>query len=375
MIFSYLTNLFLNLVLSSSAPLDPSPTGACLTSSRTLGALVDCFEEYIVLKDFYDQYTYLEAQPTEAQRKDWSTAVSTLLHTNNNCSSAIVPPTLQDIYTATSFTDADSGQSFCVLYEHTINTCSKFFEKGWGYMIVPASQDAVSRHIHIAGPHPLFDGETSAEAAQLFQETGAKSLLVPGRIRTSYRAPSTCVMGTTTTVYYMTDPAHNDLEPFFDANVAIWEWQTQHGGCPSESCAFIQLHGKAETSCVSDTIFLSTGLGTNNSWYTDGADRPIKRLKEQLSLSFNPEPNTTPLAISLPSDSHCILTATKNVVGRYLNNLPPPASHNVCTHVADAGSTKGVFIHAEQSGLARSEASRAAWISALKNTFAEVNAQ
>lgn len=50
-------------------------------------------------------------------------------------------------------------------------------------------------------------------------------------------------------------------EPFYDANVAVWEWQEKtDGGCLNESCAFVQFHGKAPTSCVRDAVFLSTGL-------------------------------------------------------------------------------------------------------------------
>lgn len=41
----------------------------------------------------------------------------------------------------------------------------------------------------------------------------------------------------------------------------MWEWQVQQGGCPSSSCAFVQLHAKAKTTCVTDDIFLSAGLG------------------------------------------------------------------------------------------------------------------
>ncbi|KAF5353363.1 hypothetical protein D9756_007861 [Leucocoprinus leucothites] len=373
MILSCLTIILLSILLAHSTSPQSSPPDACFESTQTLEDLVDCFEVHTVRENFYDEDSYTAAQPTNSQRGAWSQAVSTLLHTNNNCSSTIVPPIIQDIYTAAPFTDVD-GEQFCVLYEKTVSPSSNFFEKGWGFMIVPSSQDAVARHIHLAGPHPFSDGTTSAQATQSFKGSRAKSVLIPGRVRTAFGAPSSCIMGTATTTYWLTDVAHNDLEPFFDANVAIWNWQVQRGGCPPASCAFIQFHGKADASCPNDTVFLSTGLA-NNTWYTDDVDRPVKRLKEQLLLAFNSPggPNaTSPITASLPSDSTCSLVATKNVVARYLNNLPTVASHNVCIDNSDPDTTDGVFIHAEQYWPMRAPISREAWIETLSNTFTVV---
>lgn len=121
---------------------------------------------------------------------------------------------------------------------------------------------------------------------------------------------------------------------------------------------------------------LTSGLAANDSWYTDDIDRPIKRLKTQLHLAFNSESSTTtPVTISLPSDSRCPLTATKNVVGRYLNNRPFSSSHDVCTQYSDPDSTQGVFVHIEQAAAARNKTARDAWVQAFKNTFAEVNSK
>ncbi|KAF9447376.1 hypothetical protein P691DRAFT_793566 [Macrolepiota fuliginosa MF-IS2] len=365
----------LTYLLSKLNPLGQTPGDTCFASTHTLGSLVECLEKYTVPEDYYDQFSYLEAQPTDSQREAWFAAVTTLLSTHNNCSSAIVPTALHNIYSATSFTDIN-GQSFCILYERSVSPCSMRYEKGWGFMVVPSSRDMVSRLLHLSAPHPFYDVGTPIQATHLFKETGAKSLLVPGRMRPAYNAPSTCVLPRSNkSTYYMTDPAHNDLEPFFDANRAIWEWQTRHGGCPSLSCAFIQFHGKARTTCPKDDIFLSAGLA-DDTWYTDDVDRPIKRLRNQLYVAFNSESSTTaPLTISLPSDSKCILTATKNVVGRYLNSYPLSSSHEVCTQSSDPDSTQGVFIHIEQAAVARNKAAREGWIRALKNTFVGVDAK
>ena len=165
----------------------------------------------------------------------------------------------------------------------------------------------------------------------------------------------------------------------------IHDWQHALDGCPSASCAFIQMHGKASTTCASDTVFLSSGLGTcifplpqkkkvqhlteissgnsntSKQWYTNSVDRPVKRLKSNVKLTF---PSWT---VSLPSDSDCSLTATTNVVGRYLNNVNIA---NVCTVGATASTATGEFIHIEQASEARSGANYALWSQAVSNSFA-----
>ncbi|ESK84568.1 hypothetical protein Moror_6091 [Moniliophthora roreri MCA 2997] len=67
-------------------------------------------------------------------------------------------------------------------------------------------------------------------------------------------------------------------------------------------------------------MFLSSGSGQPTSslaWYTTspGPIFPIRHLQQNLRTNF-PEWN-----ISLPTDSECDLTATTNVVGRYINGV------------------------------------------------------
>jgi len=165
------------------------------------------------------------------------------------------------------------------------------------------------------------------------------------------------------------------MEPFFDANLAISEWQ---GVCPSSSCAYIQMHGKSQKTCPDDDIFLSSGLGMTSSyptlfqiytelyparssaslaWYRDATDRPIKRLQRNLKSTFH---------ISLPSDSPCVLTATKNVFGRYLNGID---LGSVCNKGATNRTATGEFLHAEQSAAALSPLNYDVWSQAVLNTF------
>ncbi|RXW22122.1 hypothetical protein EST38_g3742 [Candolleomyces aberdarensis] len=207
----------------------------------------------------------------------------------------------------------------------------------------------------------LYDLGTVEQAAALFELIGAKSLLIAGRTRTALMKPSQCIIPKGSQPYYVTDPAHNNLEPFFDAAVAIYEWQhAQSTGCPSSSCAFIQMHGKGLRTCPSDQVFMSSGL-RNNPWYTSSTEYPIKRLKRNLQHAL--PPNWT---ISLPSDSKCGLTATTNVVGRYTNGIPET---KVCSSSPAPSQVTGEFIHIEQAPSSRSREVYELWARALRATF------
>ncbi|KAG5651064.1 hypothetical protein H0H81_009999 [Sphagnurus paluster] len=275
---------------------------------------------------------------------------------DGNCLSITVPTPLNNIYAITQFKE-QSGASYCVLAE--IREENTRYAKGWGLFAVPATRAAVSRHIHLSAPHPLYDDNTPAQAAALFKSTKAKSLLIAGRSRLAFKEPTDCVAASEGDIYYTTDPGHNKLEPFYDANRSIYSWQTAQGGCPAPSCAFIQFHGKGPSTCPADHIFLSTGL-SNNAWYGDSVTRPVKRLKAQLQLTF-PTWN-----ISLPIDSACTLTATKNVVGRFLNGIQ---DDSVCTTASMASLVQGTFVHIEQAAISRLSTAYDAWGRALGNAF------
>jgi hypothetical protein len=96
------------------------------------------------------------------------------------------------------------------------------------------------------------------------------------------------------------------------------------------------------------------------AWYDDIIDRPVKRLRRNLSLLLLSS------RISLPSDSPCILTATKNVIGRYLNGID---LGSVCKKGATSKTATGQFIHAEQNSDIRDPKSYKAWSQAVLNTF------
>ncbi|KAF7436401.1 hypothetical protein PC9H_003234 [Pleurotus ostreatus] len=345
-----------------------SPPIPCLSNSSllTLEDVVTCFDKFTVSFEFYNQSSYDTAQPTPFELTAWTDTIAALLDVDGNCTSVSVPSVLQDVYSVTLYeeTASDSTQSFCILSETNFDPASGFYIRGWGLFAVPASRPQPARSLHFSAPHPVFDMNTPMQASALFKRTGAKSLLIAGRIRTAFREPTLCIQTDPEGgPYFKTDPAHDTNEPFFGAAKTVHVWQEDHGGCQAASCAFVQMHGKAASTCSEDTAFMSTGLGRSESslaWYTSPADAPIKRLQREALQVF------TTWNISLPSDSSCGLTATTNVFGRLLNGI---AEEDVCVRDADATTVSGQFIHIEQSIMARSSEFYDAWAEAFNRAF------
>ncbi|KAL0573048.1 hypothetical protein V5O48_008907 [Marasmius crinis-equi] len=340
------------------------------TTLTTVEDLISCFDSYTVPEEFYNEQTYASAQPTPAEEDAWEEVISAVLNGNGNgnCSDVQIPDVLEGVYAVSSF------GGFCVLHERKAQPNpdpegGPIFVRGWGTLVVPnsSSDSGVPRPgVHLSAPHPQYDLFTPEQAGALFEGVGARSLLVAGRSRLALLNATTCVQpgsGTTGTVYYVTDPAHNDKEPFVTASKAIWKWQQTQGGCPSSSCAFIQMHGKGASSCPTDTAFISTGLGRSESsiaWYTDDVDRPVKRIQKNIRQA---EPSWN---VSLPSDSNCSLVATTNVFGRFINGVP---ENMVCEQAANASLATGAFVHIEQASVSRQPAAYNAWITALNESF------
>jgi len=177
---------------------------ACLLTSQTIQGLSTCLDTFTAPHNSYTSKTYELAQPTADQRMDWKVAVKSLLEVDGNCSDTLLPLSLRDLYAVAPF------QDFCVLYETSTQKGS--YVKGWGFMVVPASRVAVSRSVHISAPHPGYDLGTVEQAAYVFENTGSKSLLVPGRTRTAFLQSSNCIVPASAKQdYYLTDPAHNNV--------------------------------------------------------------------------------------------------------------------------------------------------------------------
>ncbi|EJD54028.1 hypothetical protein AURDEDRAFT_110677 [Auricularia subglabra TFB-10046 SS5] len=355
--------------LSSAQFAQPSD---CLAGSSTFEDLISCFDAFTVSFGAYTAETYAAAQPTPPERAAWIDVVGALMRVSRReftCMDALntlAPPNpLAGVYTVSEFVDGDTAQAFCVLHEAQtllVNGTARY-DKGWGLVAVPAH--GAHLDVHFSAPHPQWDLNTPEQAAALFKGTRAKSLVIAGRIRNAYMVATDCIPSTTQTIW-ITDPAHDIEQPFFNATIVIYEEQMKRGGCPSESCAFLQMHGKASTTCPENQAFLSSGLGRGPlslKWYTDRVPRPIKSLQKALqsSAAF---PDWT---ISMPSDdSTCSLTATTNVFGRLVNGVP---LKDVCRVSARPSATTGAFVHIEQSSGSRAADVYANWTTAILHTF------
>ncbi|THU86565.1 hypothetical protein K435DRAFT_763266 [Dendrothele bispora CBS 962.96] len=336
----------------------------CLQSSTdSLEAVVDCLDKYTVAADYYNQESYTLSQPSSTELTAFTDLVSSLLYVDDNCTSLHVPDSLSQHFRISLLSDRGESKSYCVLHEYTSQ--NGYYVKGWGFMAVPASRTpSTDVALHFSAPHPAYDLNTPQQAASLFTRTSARSLLITGRSRLALRNSTSCIRPSSNkTTYYVTDPVHDDNELFNVASKIIYKWQQAQGGCPSATCAFIQMHGKGASACSTDQMFLSSGLARSSSslaWYTDDIDRPIKRLKANLQQVF-PSWN-----VSMPSDSSCSLTATENIFGRFINGID--AAH-VCTTGSNASLATGEFIHIEQAAVSRSAESYENWTKALKDTF------
>ncbi|KAI9450934.1 hypothetical protein BJY52DRAFT_1154920 [Lactarius psammicola] len=315
---------------------DLTTTLPCFVGRNTIVDVINCFDAYTVPSGAYSTLEqYNAAQPNSVERADWNQAISTLLGVDNTCAPGLLPAGLDGKYTITQYDEPSTGKSFCILSETQLHP-DGYYLRGWGLVVVPSTRALVSRTIHISAPHPRYDPRSPQHAAAVFSNTGAKSLLISGRHRNANGNSSLC-----RPEFNITDAAHDNNEPFFDANKQIRNWQGED--CPSASCAFIQIH--RQISCPSDTVFLSAGIGnspTSVTWYTT-VDSPVVRIKNELDITFPPGPSWSN---SLPSTSPCGLTATQNIFGRLLNGIDESL---VCTNGSNAAKVTGQFVHIEQT--------------------------
>ncbi|KAJ3789323.1 hypothetical protein GGU10DRAFT_260983 [Lentinula aff. detonsa] len=356
---------WISLYLNDRAKVTKLSPKDCL-ALHNLNDLISCLDAFTVSPGFYDAVSYAAAQPTEEENTAWTSVVSSMLDVNaNDCSSIKLPSVLEHFYVVTTFSDADSTRSFCILSE-TTTSVNQNYTKGWGSMIVPASAKQISRRLHLSAPHPQADINTPQQAGAIFVLSGAHSLLVSGRFRSAYAMETDCIPPTQPRKrYFKTDPTHDIHEPFSIANQAIRDWQNANGGCPSETCAYVQFHGKAAASCAADTMFISSGLGNSNSslsWYRDPSlDIPARRLRDVARTVFPTWNVTIP-----PDDPDCALTATSNVFGRLINGVP---ESNVCMTEANTLTATGEFIHIEQAIVSRQSNVYDHWGEVFKRTF------
>lgn len=213
-IFRYIPVYFLAALPPGPGLTTPTDCLSTDTSSHnsptTITQLITCLDAYTVPHGYYSDAKHAAAQPTQEERAAWSSTIESLLSVDGDCTSIAIPKTLEGVYTISLFTER-AGSSYCILHES--QSKNGVYLKGWGLMAVPATRAAILRDIHISAPHPVYDQGTPQQAAALFASTGARSLLIPGRIRTALLAATDCITSTTAQ-YYKTDPAHETVVNF-----------------------------------------------------------------------------------------------------------------------------------------------------------------
>ncbi|PPQ99978.1 hypothetical protein CVT24_009557 [Panaeolus cyanescens] len=366
---SLLNLTFLAVVLRSGKAV----TIPCTTTSTTVEALIDCLYDYTVPSNYYSCAAFATAQPQVSPDEvtGWTAAVTQLLNAGGTCSLP-TGSTISGSYQVTDFFDTTSGRNYCVLSEiDAVTVGSKnYFTRGWGTFVTPRDVTLATMTLHHSAPHPIADTDTPHQAAAIFIGTDSRSLLVAGRHRAALSStsvsppnPPPCVIDScVNTAYTQTDPVHDADEPFHLAMVSIRTWQNaQTGGCPGATCAYLQWHGKGSSTCSSDNVFLSSGLGSGGTCYNP-TTLPINRIKAELNSVFPTGTHATPA-----DDPACTLTATRNLFGRLVNGV---AAGNVCTTAGSCvGTDFGQFVHLEQESAYRSSTNYNNWITAITNAF------
>ncbi|RUO95778.1 hypothetical protein BC936DRAFT_143246 [Jimgerdemannia flammicorona] len=358
--------------------------------------LFDCLDVFTVQSNnwdvsssFTDLSRYNAAQPTAQQRTDFTATVTAMLNIDGNCSSVTVPTSISSIYAIRTFRDTSKNTDFCVFYEKTSRqsfiSTRREYEKGWGIFVVPKTVRQVSRFIHLSAPHPKWDSGTPQQAAYLFANSGAKSLLVDGRHRWAISTQSTCISAGN---HSLTDPTHDNKEVFHSASQVIHNWLRTLA--LSQVDVRLSKFMERLQILVVDLVGLSTRvslsrkfprksipavavhnhlLHANTTIYTIhlSSNTKIKATASlEVPLSTRPIPLPRPTALPITSlefgagsggvnmpinDTVCDLAAFTNVFGRIVNGVSNEPANNECVTAATDTSAlnRNRFVHAEQS--------------------------
>jgi hypothetical protein len=329
---------------------------SCVASSSSVDSLILCLQNFIAENNTLTNDEWNAIQPTDDQRISWQQLIQNILLSNSNCDKIQIPTSLQGLYNLVLFTD--SFTQYCLLYETNItNTTPPRFIKGWGIFMSRYNRNDVKINVHVSAAHPFSDEYVQNQAANVFVKTYANSLMISGVERDASLVNSTCEP----TYGYRTDGAHENGTMFHTANYAIMTYQQSVGYNPT--CAFIQFHGKASTTCPTDTIFLSNGFGTapDSLAFYNNSNLPIQRLKMFLRS------NMPDFTINTPLESDCDLTAGSNIFSRLVNGVH--YGQECAIEPNPTNTTKGYFIHAEQAIAAREDPYYDAWSWSILQTF------
>ncbi|MFN3199399.1 MAG: hypothetical protein ACE366_13430 [Bradymonadia bacterium] len=183
-------------------------------------------------------------------------------------------------------------------------------------------------------PHPFFDRGTLPQGVEIFEQLGARLLLISGHHRCADSTPSRCDG--------LTHVCSEDAQPYARSDVAH-----------NPNSLFHLLHEEAQQHWPDDVVISLHGMGGAGFSVSDGTRGPVSedslvaRLVRAL-LRHAPDLQTTtcnpfPLSPLVPR-----LCGTTNVQGRAMNGSPNP-----CTAAAQVAS--GYFLHVEQGRKARAQ--------------------
>ena len=251
-----------------------------------------------------------------------------------DCAFAL-PPALEGVMRLRAFTDTGNGRTYCVLMETRDDDGDGHVDRGWGTFV---TYDKATNELNHSAPHPLFDDGTERQAAAIFRDTDARSFMMCGAHRRAHGQ----LGGACEPKYGVADCAHQDDTLF---HAAVVEMADYYGTQP---WAHVQWHGNV--SCAPVGVYASLGFAAPQP-----ADSALRMLRSRMAARH---PEVKPFELT-GEGSTCILNATENVEGRFLNG-----STQVCEKPGVAPS--GRFAHIEQLGAYRDPA---LWIDAVRETW------
>lgn len=159
------------------------------------------------------------------------------------------------------------------------------YPAGWGYFVVDQGWAGNSSlALHIACPHPLFDGlSIDSQAASIFQASGAVSLFVAGHHRMASAKDSTCQAG-----FPVSDPPYNQADPFNVIGQATLKWTLGLGKAKdrksqeaSTEAAAHMLRGEGETGQMQSTAETEQQQGGGEEEEEDAGAQQLQQQQDQ----------------------------------------------------------------------------------------------
>lgn len=203
----------------------------------------------------------------------------------------------------------------------------------WGtYVFSPGSTRPC---VNFQAPHPLHDAKTGEQAAWLFRETDAFSLMVAG----AHRCLSAVVSGCSGT----DSPCAGQQRISDVAHVvgSAFEKTTEVVAAGGSNRRFLQMHGFAQGDNPFHFVL------SNGTDLTPANDRAA-----QLDAALEAVVGKNWQSRVAHLDNPGMLTAYNNIQGRYLNSY---ADGNICSSNIVSNTVTGRFLHIEQYEAARED--------------------